>query len=514
TDHKITNSQYYSEARAIDSALVNQSNRNVSTIGDISSLNTNILWRKKLRKKGRTLSFNLTQTYKANLTDGSLFAENDFFSAGTSPKQVIDQHKNFNNKNLMFDSRLTYSEPLSKSSALLVNYGITVNNSNSNRSSFSKAVDGKYTALDSLYSNDYLFNIFTQRAGLNYSLIKKKFRINGGSDVGFSKFEQDDIPNHIVSKRDFINWYPRANMSYMFSRQSSLRLNYSGSTTQPTIQQIQPVANNEDPLNISIGNPELRPQFSNNVQLGYNDYNEISSRYIYSSISVNFTEDAISSRDYIDSVGRRVLQAVNVDGNYSLRAYLGYGFKWKKPGINIDLGPNFNSSRYVSIVNNVRNVTNSANYSLNLNLNKYKEKKYGLGLSANATFTQSTSSIQPNIKTSYWTYNIRPDFDVFLPLKFQVHTDVDMNIRQKTSVFENNTNVYFWNAWIGKKFTKNDALQVKASVNDLLNMNIGFNRTVNSNYISQSTYSTIQRYFMLSLVWNFTKAGTPMPKND
>ena len=157
TDHKITNNQFYSEARSKDSSLVNQSTRNTATVGDINSLTSNIIYRKKFRKRGRTISFNMNQSYKSNLTDGSLLAENDFYSGGFSPKQIIDQHKNFNNKDLNLDTRITYSEPLSKTSSLLINYGIAIDNSNSNRSSYSKDAGGKYTELDSLFTNDYLF---------------------------------------------------------------------------------------------------------------------------------------------------------------------------------------------------------------------------------------------------------------------------------------------------------------------------------------------------------------------
>jgi hypothetical protein len=95
-----------------------------------------------------------------------------------------------------------------------------------------------------------------------------------------------------------------------------------------------------------------------------------------------------------------------------------------------------------------------------------------------------------------------------------VHADADINLRQKTSVFDNNNNVVLLNAWVGRKFLKNDALLLKASGNDLLNQNVGFNRTVNSNFISQNTYSTIKRYVMFSLVWNFTKPGTPAPARN
>jgi len=96
-----------------------------------------------------------------------------------------------------------------------------------------------------------------------------------------------------------------------------------------------------------------------------------------------------------------------------------------------------------------------------------------------------------------------------------VHSDCDFSLRQKTPVFTTNNNVIRWNAWFGKKFLKNDALLIKVIGNDLLDQNIGFSRSVNSNFISQNTYSTIRRYLMLSVVWNFTKAGTKMPgQND
>jgi hypothetical protein len=168
----------------------------------------------------------------------------------------------------------------------------------------------------------------------------------------------------------------------------------------------------------------------------------------------------------------------------------------------------------VSIVNDVNNITNSVSYTAGMYLSKDVDKKYSISISPNATYTSSTSSVQKSIQTNYWTFSLSPNVDVYLPLKFQIHSDADINFRQKTSVFDNNTNVILWNAWVGKKFIKKDALLLKATVNDLLNQNLGFSRTVSNNYITQNTYATIQRYFMLSVVWNFTKAGTASPGGD
>jgi hypothetical protein len=290
-----------------------------------------------------------------------------------------------------------------------------------------------------------------------------------------------------------------------------LSLRYNGNTSQPSIQQIQPTRTNDDPLNVTIGSPDLKPQFANNINLNFYQYKVLTETNIYANMSYRFTENALGNKSTVDSNGKRTNQSVNLDGNRTLSAWFGYGFKWKKPNININFNGQVSQGRYTGIVNNVMNITDNSSYTLSSYLNKSKDKKYEIRLEASASYNKSRSSVQSNIKTNYWTYNIQPSFDIFLPKKFQLHSDVDANFRQKTSAFDFNTNVILWNAWFGKKFLKGDVLLLKASANDLLNQNSGFNRQIQSNYISQNTYTSIQRFFMLSIVWNFTKSGTPAP---
>ncbi len=512
TDHKITNTLNSSQTLAQDSTLMNENQRSLTTTGDMNTVNGNILWRKKLKKKGRTLSFNLIERYNKNNSTGFLNSLTKFYkNGGVDSVQRIDQYKTNASESVLFDTKLTYSEPLSPTSALVFNYGIVVNNSNSNRNSFNKNPDGKYSQLDTAYSNDYEFNMFTHRGGVSYSMTKKKFRMNVGGNVGLTNFDQKDMQRNIVQKRDFVNWYPQANFSYSFTNQRRLNFNYNGSTTQPRIDQIQPLRTNDDPLNIVIGNPNLKPQFGNSFWLNFSDYKVLTERGIWISTSYSFTQNAISNKSTIDNTGKRTTQAVNVDGIRSASVYLDYGFKLKKLDLRVGANGNLNMSRYVGYVNDVLNVTNSGNYTGGIYLGKYKEKKFDISLNASATYTNSKSSVQQTAENNYWSFNIRPDADVFLPLKFQVHTDCNFNLRQKTQAFYDNNNVILWNAWLGKKFLKNDALLIKAAVNDLLNQNIGFNRQVNSNFNSQTTYSTIRRYLMFSAVWNFTKAGVAAP---
>lgn len=509
TDHKTTNSAFNSVYMARDSSLVNQNDRNVSTDGTITTVNANLLWRKKLARKGRSLSVNIRENYNANQSSGYLLSNTQFYSMGLpSYDSLVDQYKQFRTDALLLDSKITYTEPLSAVSFLTVNYGILTSSNHSNKNSFDKSPGTeKYDLPDSVYSNDYQFNTSTNKGGLAFSLIKPKIRFSAGNDIGFTRFDQHDLRADTSVSRKFVNWYPQASFNYSFNPQKKLVLRYNGATIQPTLQQIQPVITNEDPLNISIGNPGLKPQFRNSVDLNFYDYKVLTERSIWVWVNYASTQNAISNAVTVDTTGKRVSQSINVSGNYSFTGNLDYDLKWKKANMSVEFYTNLNQSSNVSLVNSLPNTTRSGNYTLGNRLYKSKKDKYEFYLNYSATYTTSRSSVNNSVTTDYWTYQIGPGMDIFLPGKFQIHADADINLRPKTVTFAGNNNVSLLNAWIGKKLLKNDVLLIKVSGNDLLNQNTGFNRTVNSNFISQNTYKTIKRYGMLSIVWNFTKAG-------
>ena len=512
-DHKTTFNQYASDYLAADSSLVNSNNRTTSTSGDNHAVNSNLLWRKKLAKKGRTVSLNVRENFTDNSSSGYLYSDTKYYLGGNfSSDSVVDQYKDYHTRTTLIDSKATYTEPLSKSSFLVANYGILINNSHSDRDSYNKDAGGKYTTLDSVYSNNYQYNVFTQKGGLAYSLVKKKFRFSAGTDVGFSSFNQRDLNADTSNSRHFVNWFPTASFSYSFSSMRRLNLQYNGITTHPSVTQIQPILTNENPLNVNIGNPGLKPQFANRISLFFNDYKVLTDRGIWANIWTTFTPNDISTRSTVDSTGKQVNQYINVNGTYNAGGWLSYSFKWKKPDIRVDLHANPSLSNTVSVINGLPNDTHSETYTFGTGIYKSKEKKYDIGVDFNASYTSSRSSINTGVETKYWTYEIQPNGNLFLPLKFQLHADADINLRPKSPAFPTSNNVVLINTWLGKKFLKHDQLLFKVAVNDLLNQNVGFNRTVNSNFISQNTYGTIKRFGMLSVVWNFTKAGTTAPK--
>jgi hypothetical protein len=162
-------------------------------------------------------------------------------------------------------------------------------------------------------------------------------------------------------------------------------------------------------------------------------------------------------------------------------------------------------------VNGIKNETNNYNPSINIGFNKGKDKKYDINYNVDFGYNISKSSINKSLSTKYWTQNHWLDLTVYLPWKLELNNSVNASLREKTTVFNTNNNVILWNAYIGKKILKNDKGLIKFTVYDLLDQNKGYDRQLNTNTITETNYNTINRYFMLSFVWNFSKTAAGMP---
>lgn len=506
-----THDEYSTQTnRGVDrDTLVNQGSRRIDNEGDDKAITANILWMKKLKKKGRTFSLNASYYQKNSDMTGFLKSDYDYYKENVvDSSAVIDQMKTSNKKVSNLDVKATYTEPLSKRTSLVFNYGISRANSNSDLKSFNS--DGSsYNQLDSLYSNHYEFNQFAHQGGAAISYKHLKTNFNIGTDVAAVRYSQKDLLTQQVLKRNFLNWNPVARFTYKFSRSKSFRINYNGNTQQPSLSQIQPVRNNNDNQNIYIGNPDLKPSFNNRFNISFNDYKLLTQRYVgmYGGYTLTMKPIVTNVSTNLET-GKSIFQYLNLDQNTS--SYYGGMYYNRKVdalwGIILggDLG--INGSKYVNMTNDVQNITNSNNYSFGISFRKYEEKKYSFYVDLGANYTSNKTTLQNQIDNNYWSYNIRPNIDIFLPAKFQIHTDLRYDYQAKTESFDAR-NQTIWNGWIGKKFFKNENLLLKVSAHDILDQNKGFSRNAYNNNISQNYYTTIHRYFMLSLVWDFKKMG-------
>ncbi|MBL0133526.1 MAG: TonB-dependent receptor [Chitinophagaceae bacterium] len=498
----------YSESLTDKNAFVNRSFRTTSSNGTNEAFNSSILWRKKFKKVGRTVSLSFDQKYSSSSTDGFLNSDNQYYDGAGSliRKDSIDQQKINNSSQRFVSGKVSYTEPLSKTVFLEFNYSLGNSNSESERITNEKK-NGKYDQYIDSLSSDYGFKVLTQSVGGNIRWNKKKFNASMGGNISNSDFRQTDLIQDTVYKYNYLNFFPRANFNYNIKPQTRLGLRYNGSTQQPTIDQIQPLKDNNDPLNVRKGNPNLKQEFRHNFSLSYNDFKILNNRGIWAYIDFTSTQNAISNSDFVDTLGRRVTQPVNVNGNYNYYSYFNYGFKLKKSDFNIGFNAGINGSQYNTVVNNLKNRSTSGSYSLGVNGNYRKEKKMEFNIGIDRGYNTSKASINTNLNNNYWNTSVNASATYYLPKKFEISSNVDANFRQKTPLFQQNRNVTRWNASLSKKFLKDESFVMKFEVNDILDQNIGFSRDISSNNITERTYQTLRRFWLVSFTWNFNKGG-------
>lgn len=508
------NSIYNSSTSNEAGIKINDSYRKTASSGDNQNLNLNFLLRKKFKKAGRSLSVNISELYNSNNTNGTLFANIDYYNDSTGAMykdSTIDQLKKNSSTINTVSSRVTYTEPLAKKLFVEVNYALRSYNASSKRLSYDKDDDGKFSLLNDMYSNDYRFDVLTNTGGAAFRYNGKKLTASAGSDIGFTNFTQKDLMNDTAYKRDYTNFFPKANITYKINSTSRFQINYNGSTNQPTINQIQPIKDNTNPLIETVGNPDLKQEFNHRVYFNFNSYKVLTQSGFYVYGSFNTTSHAIVTDQSTDlKTGKTTLKYFNRNGNYNFYSGGSYNMKIKKLDMTVFAGFDYSGSRFSNRVNGLDNTTNTQTPGVRIGFQKYKEKKFNFYYSSSFSYNISRSSIQQSIQTNYWTQEHNAFVNITLPWKLEVNSDFQFNIRQKTDLFTGNNNVFLWNAYFGRHFLKNDKALLRIQGYDILNQNKGYSRSINSNTLTERNYETLRRYFVLAFTWNFSKsaAGT------
>lgn len=511
----INNSIYSSEVRDSINTMVNASIRNSFGESENETFNSNFIVRRRFKKVGRTISLSFDQQYRNNSGEGVLFSIADFYEKGNlRRKDTTDQNKINNNSLTAYNTRLAYTEPILKNTFLELSYALRLTQSESERLSYNKSAAGKYEMLDPRFSNHYDFKVLTNTGGMMLRYNTKKYNISGGGDVGRSNFTQSDLIRDTAKNYSFTNLFPRANLQYKFNATTSLSLNYNGSTRQPTIEQLQPVRDNSNVTNIAVGNPDLKQEFRHSFRLGYTFYKVLSQRSLYTSASFNTVSNAITTNETVstsvDSAGFRTYQFINVNGNYSGSLYGGYNFKITKLDLRMNFGFDMNVNHRNNVINKQKNASDNTSYGVNFGIDKFKEKKYNVYYYSNFSYNHSVSSVRNNLKTQYYTHNHNLFLNITLAKKFEFNSSINANFRQRLTAADENNNVVLWNGYFGRKLFKNDKGMIRIEANDILNQNKGFSRYITDNNIRENTYETLQRYFLLAFVWNFSKTPPGM----
>ncbi|MFN3666940.1 MAG: TonB-dependent receptor, partial [Sediminibacterium sp.] len=259
----------YAESKDGLDNFLNKSSQSVTTRGNQRSVAGNFILQKRFRKQGRLASLFFEQNNQERVANKLAETTNFFFSSNNPTADTLNQFQNNVTKTNSTRARITFTEPISKFLLISSEYTLNTISNNRNRDVFGRSLTGKYDDPIDTLSNNYHFKIRSHIPGITVQYRNEKLTLTGGSKLSFSELEQVNLNLHETIKRNFNNFFPTARIAYSLTKQNRIEFEYNGNTRQPSIEQLQPLRDNSNPLYINIGNPNLRPSFAHSLRFSY-----------------------------------------------------------------------------------------------------------------------------------------------------------------------------------------------------------------------------------------------------
>ncbi|MBP9983079.1 MAG: TonB-dependent receptor [Prevotella sp.] len=437
-----------------------------------------------------------------------------------------------------YDLQFTYSEPIMRATFLQFSYKFQYKYSKSDRSTydFSNLGENFFSGLPLTYGgwNSYLSKLanpvesyidndlsryseyknYIHDFELMLRIIRTKYTFNVGVMVEPQKssYMQDYKGVHVDTTRTVTNVTPTLDFRYRFSKVSNLRINYRGTTSQPSMTQLLDITDDSDPLNISKGNPGLKPSFTNNFRLFYNNYIEKKQRAIMTFINYSNTSNDISSMvTYNEATGGRVTRPENINGNWNVRGAFMFNTAIDSAGVfNVNTFTNVNYNNYVAFtfLNNESTKTTTRSSSLGERIEtSYRNGWLELAADGSLNYTHSRNDILNNNNLDTWQFAYGGSVNITLPWGTSLATDLHNNSRRGYSDNAMNTNELVWNAQLSQGLLKGNALTVSLQLYDILHNQSNFSRTISAIQRSDTQYNSINSYAMLHVIYRVNIFG-------
>lgn len=514
--------------------------------GTSKNVNGRLQINRKFNNRGRNLTFSATGRYSTS-------DNKSFSTSNVKLYQVEGQDYSINRYNVTpstnwnYSAEIGYSEPLADRTYLQLSYKYNHSYSKSDRATYDFS---DLTQLPSDYVNllaslginsipvyrcwgtylpegytsfeDESLSRFTEYRNDNHEieLQFRRVRDNYNFNVGVfvqpqrSNFIQKYLGHRTDTTRNVINVTPTADFRYYFSKEHQLRFRYRGSTSQPSMADMVQITDNTDPMNISIGNPGLKPSFTNNFTLNYNNF--IRSHYQVIGVNGGFrtVSNATAQRVIYDSeTGARTTMRDNVNGNWNANINANYSVAldtlalWN---VSTDVGYSYNNN--VGLVstalnaNSQKNITRVHNISDRLALS-FRNDWLNVETDGSVNYTSSSNLLNPDANLDTWSFSYGASVNVRLPWNMALASDAHVRSRRGYSDKSLNTNEFIWNAQISQSFLRAKNLSVILQFYDILHNQSNFSRTINEMMRSDTEYNAINSYAMLHVVYRFNLMG-------
>jgi hypothetical protein len=497
--------------------ISNSKNANSTSLSGYN-LSALILYRHAFAKKGRTFSINATPTLTDNQGDNTLYTLTSYFNTGIVFADTIDQESYVLKNSYNIKANASYTEPLDSFHILLVDYSATYSNNFSSKRTFNSFSNSNaYTDLDSSLTNVFN-NQYQSHAGsfgYRYQKTKMNFSVNTAYQLA-QLSKQQEIPSSYQMSKSFESILPSAQFQFKFSPKKNLRINYRTSNNAPTIDQLQDVINNTNVLQLSTGNPELKQDFQQNLNMRYSGVNTVKATSFFALLGANYSTNYIGNSTLIanqDTIvynsvflkqGSQIIRPVNLDGYFTIRSFINYTFPIKKLKTNLSLNVSGNYNHIPGLINTQINYAKTATSGLGIVLSSNISEKIDFTMSSNSSYSNINNTLQSSSNTTYFSQSSKLKITLN-PWKGLVLQSDFSNMYYSGLTTNFNQSISLWNTAVGYKFLENKQAELRFTIYDLLNKNNSVARTNTDSYIQDSQTNVLNRYYLLTFTYNFKK---------
>jgi hypothetical protein len=506
--HNTSNSESTTSTFLPDGTPTNGTATKASSVTDATNISNTLLLRKKFAKKGRTISSTITQGYNESLSNGNQFTDQLFYNFGILTKDsILDQQNKRKSLTQSYSANVVYTEPISKKSLLEFNAYLNKNNSSTSRKVFDKnAGNNQYDLLNNRLTNEFNSEYTYAGGGMNYRLNQKKYNFSTGFSLQNAMLNGINTSVNTKIKQEFKDVLPSANFQYNFSQTQNFNFNYRTSTNQPSLTQLQPVLDQSNINNQTIGNPNLKRTYNHNINLRFFSTKILAQRNFFALLNAQIANNSIVNYDSILPTRQTLSKPVNVNGVYRINGSVNYGFGVKKLYSRFNFGFNGGYNNNVNYVNGTLNTTIIKSVGPSINYTFSLDEKMDLNISARHNYNITKNEVNAALNTNYVSRIYSTDLTNYLPGGLVLNQSLNYTINEgRAAGF--NTAVPIWNASLSKFFMKNKRAELKLSAFDLLNRNVGVSRNVSQNQIVDQSYNVINQYFLIGFTYSLQKSG-------
>lgn len=520
-----------SERDRVNRNLTLKNNRGL----DYSTSGRLIYTHKFLSRPGRSVSAQFNYSFSNTRQKQTSWNDIEYFLTHDDSErlfQYLDSRQWSNN----VEGRLTWTEPLgdpTRGNSLEIAYKASLKFNNADKLTYDLPADD-YDVIklglpdydrvpsDGVFnpnlSNRFRNRFTNQELQLGFKKNAEKYNLNVGMTFSPSSSSSEDLINsdRNIDTRWVWNVAPYMRFRYRFSKQSSLMAHYRARTSQPSMTQLQPVADKSDPLNIVVGNPDLKPTFTQSLGFHYNNYNTDTQQSIFAVANASFALNNVVSRTITDpETGVRTTTYANSNGNWNVfvMAMLNQPLRNKSWRITARLNTNYSST--AGYINGEFNRSGNLILAPTAGMT-FSSDIFQMSLSPTYSFGMSTSTLARQNNRYTNSYGFNTDASLYLPFGLEVGTDLAFSKSTGYSQGFDNTQ-WLWNAQLSYSVLSDKSLTFTIKAYDLLGQKKNVSRSVSASLISDTEYNDLRRYVMIGVTWKFNsfkKKGKDTPQSD